>query len=328
MLLLPFSRSRTRADARLVRVLSVLLPIALMLGTAGPTIAQQEDDTVDPDRIVENLKMEIPQLRQAQQVQLGAFRTSDVDGFQQTTLTVNGRRLPLLINDDGTQALLLAGPPIDVSRSVEEVEAELGAEADKRSEVLAAAVDGMPVRGPADAPVTLVEFSDFQCPYCARASTLVDRLLETYPETLNVVYLHYPLPNHEWAEPAAIAAQCAARQSDDAFWTLHDAYFDNQDSYTTGNVVDRSAEALSGSDIDLEQWRSCAGDPSSDAYAGARQSVQANLQAGRDVNVTGTPSFYINGEKVQGGRSFEAFSQAIEAAADTAGSAPESAGSE
>jgi protein-disulfide isomerase len=328
MLLLPFSRSRTRADARLVRVLSVLLPIALVLGTAGPTIAQQEDDTVDPDRIVENLKMEIPQLRQAQQVQLGAFRTSDVDGFQQTTLTVNGRRLPLLINDDGTQALLLAGPPIDVSRSVEEVEAELGAEADKRSEVLAAAVDGMPVRGPADAPVTLVEFSDFQCPYCARASTLVDRLLETYPETLNVVYLHYPLPNHEWAEPAAIAAQCAARQSDDAFWTLHDAYFDNQDSYTTGNVVDRSAEALSGSDIDLEQWRSCAGDPSSDAYAGARQSVQANLQAGRDVNVTGTPSFYINGEKVQGGRSFEAFSQAIEAAADTAGAAPESAGSE
>jgi len=327
MPLLSFSRSRSRVDARLVRILAVLVLLALLVGITGPAIAQ-EDDTVDPDRIVENLKMEIPQLRQAQQVQLGAFRTSDVDGFQQTTLTVNGRRLPLLINDDGTQALLLAGPPIDVSRSVEEVEAELGAEAENRGEVLAAAVDGMPVRGPADAPVTLVEFSDFQCPYCARASTLVDRLLETYPETLNVVYLHYPLPNHEWAEPAAIAAQCAARQSDDAFWTLHDAYFANQDSFTAGNVVDRSAEALSGSGIDLEQWRSCAGDPSTDAYADARQSVQANLQAGRDVNVTGTPSFYINGEKVQGGRSFEAFSQAIEAAADAAGAAPESAGSE
>ncbi len=302
------------------RGMAALVLVALLVaGGIAPAVAQ--DDGPDTERIIQNLKMEIPQLRQTGQVSISSFSESDVSGFQEATLTVNGRQIPLLVTEDGEQALLLAGPPLDVSRSMEEVEKTLADETNQRNETLKQATAGMPVRGPADAPVTLVEFSDFQCPYCARASTLVDQLMERFPETLNVIYVHYPLPMHEWARPAAIASQCAAQQDDEAFWTLHDAYFDNQSSLTTDNVMEQSEEYLADASIDIAAWKTCATDESSDAHTEAAQTVSANMQAGETVNVTGTPSFFINGEQVQGARSVDAFARRIEEAAQAAGGA-------
>ncbi|WP_179862146.1 thioredoxin domain-containing protein [Longibacter salinarum] len=283
-----------------------------------PTVTSAQDEGLDTQRIIDNLKMEIPQLRQTGQVSLSSFSDSEIDGFKRATLTVNGRQIPMLVTPDGSQALLLAGPPINVSRSVEEVQDALAAESSERGAALARAAKGMPVRGPADAPVTLVEFSDFQCPYCARASSLVNELMSRYPETLNVVYIHYPLPMHEWARPAAVASQCAARQSDDAFWTLHDAYFDNQNDLTEANVVEKSESYLADASIDMDEWRTCAQDSDSAAHQEVQETIEANMQAGRSVNVTGTPSFYINGQKVQGARSVEAFARLIDQAAANA----------
>ncbi len=297
----------------------LLLTVLLLAGSIAPAIAQ--DDGLDTERIIQNLKMEIPQLRQTGQISMSSFSESDVSGFQEATLTVNGRQIPLLVTEDGEQALLLAGPPLDVSRSLEEVEQTIADEASKRNETLTQVTAEMPVRGPADAPVTLVEFSDFQCPYCARASSLVDQLMERFPETLNVIYVHYPLPMHEWARPAAIASQCAAQQDDEAFWTLHDAYFDNQDSITADNVMEESETHLADTSIDIAAWKTCATDESSDAHKEAAQTVSSNMQAGEAVNVTGTPSFFINGEQVQGARSVDAFARRIEQAAQAAGSA-------
>ena len=300
--------------------MAALVVVALLVaGGIAPAVAQ--DDGLDTERIIQNLKMEIPQLRQTGQISMSSFSDSDVSGFQQATLTVNGRQIPLLVTEDGEQALLLAGPPLDVSRSVEEVEKTLANAASERSETLKQATSGMPVRGPADAPVTLVEFSDFQCPYCARASSLVDQLMERFPETLNVIYVHYPLPMHEWARPAAIASQCAAQQDDEAFWTLHDAYFDNQGLLTADNVMEQSETYLADASIDITAWKTCATDESSDAHKEAAQTVSANMQAGESVNVTGTPSFFINGEQVQGARSVDAFARRIEQAAQAAGGA-------
>jgi len=302
------------------RGMAALVLVALLVaGGIAPAVAQ--DDGLDTERIIQNLKMEIPQLRQTGQVSITSFSESDISGFQEATLTVNGRQIPLLVTEDGEQALLLAGPPLDVSRSMEEVEKTLADETNQQNETLKQATAGMPVRGPADAPVTLVEFSDFQCPYCARASTLVDQLMERFPETLNVIYVHYPLPMHEWARPAAIASQCAAQQDDEAFWTLHDAYFDNQSSLTTDNVMERSEAYLADASIDIATWKTCATDESSDAHTEAAQTVSANMQAGESVNVTGTPSFFINGEQVQGARSVDAFARRIEQAAQAAGGA-------
>jgi len=297
--------------------MAALVLISLFLaGGTGSAVAQ--DDGLDTERIIQNLKTEIPQLRQTGQISISSFSESDVNGFHQATLTVNGRQIPLLVTEDGEQALLLAGPPLDVSRTLEEVEKTLADEASQRSETLKQATAGMPVRGPADAPVTLVEFSDFQCPYCARASSLVDQLMERFPETLNVIYVHYPLPMHEWARPAAIASQCAAQQDDEAFWTLHDAYFDNQSSLAADNVMEESETYLAGASIDIAAWKTCATDESSDAHKEAAQTVTSNMEAGEAVDVTGTPSFFINGEQVQGARSADAFARRIEKAAQAA----------
>lgn len=302
--------------SRLSGAVCALLLAAVMV--AAPALAQ-EDDRLNADRIIENLKIEIPQLRQAGSIQLGSFSESDVGGFRETTLIVNRREVPILVSDDGTRALLLASEPLDVSRTVEEVQSAMAEEAAEREKALDEAVAGMPVRGPEDAPVTLVEFSDFQCPYCARAATLVEQLRERYPEKLNVVYMHFPLPMHEWAEPAAIASQCAARQDEAAFWALHDLYFEKQDQMTADNVIAESSQALQDAGINLGEWRTCAADPSSDAYKEVQASVQNSLQAGQQLGVSGTPTFFVNGQQVQGARSVEDFASAIEKAASESG---------
>jgi protein-disulfide isomerase len=161
----------------------------------------------------------------------------------------------------------------------------------------------------------MVAFSDFQCPYCRQSNALIDAVLDEYPEQVNFVFLHFPLPNHDWAKPASIAAQCAARQSDDAFWTLHDAYFNNQGGMTAENVIAQSAGFLEDSAIDMEQWRTCATDETSAAHQEAQQIVEQALRTGERMGVRGTPTFFIDGEQMQGPRSVEAFGAKIEEAA-------------
>ena len=289
----------------------------LVFASTGLACAQSPDESdVDRARLIENLKLQIPQLRQAQTITIGPMTSSDVPGFQQTTLTINNQnQVPALVRDDGEQLLLLAAPPIDASRTVAEVQAELSAEADERKATLAEAAAQMPVRGDADAPVTMVAFSDFQCPYCRQSNSLIDAVLDEYPDQVNFVFLHFPLPNHDWAKPASIAAQCAARQSDDAFWTLHDAYFNNQGGITEQNVIAQSAAFLEDSPIDIEQWRTCATDETSDAYQTAEQIVEQALRTGEQMGVRGTPTFFIDGEQMQGPRSVDAFGAKIEEAA-------------
>lgn len=289
----------------------------LVFASTGLACAQSSGESeVDRERIIENLKLQIPQLRQAQTITIGPVTSSEVPGFRQTTLTINNQnQVPALVRDDGEQMLLLAAPPIDASRTVAEVQAELNAEVDERKATLAEAAAEMPVRGNADAPVTMVAFSDFQCPYCRQSTSLIDAVLDEYPEQVNFVFLHFPLPNHDWAKPASIAAQCAARQSDDAFWTLHDAYFNNQGGITEQNVIAQSAGFLEDSTIDMEQWRTCATDETSDAYQAAEQIVEQALRTGERMGVRGTPTFFIDGEQMQGPRSVEAFGAKIEEAA-------------
>jgi len=300
-----------------IQNVAALLLAACVLASSGLACAQSSGEPdLDRERLIENLKLQIPQLRQAQTITVGPMSSSEVPGFQQTTLTINNRnQVPALVRDDGQQLLLLAAPPVDASRSVDEVQAELGAEAEERAATLTEAAAEMPARGAADAPVTMVAFSDFQCPYCKQSTSLIDEVLATYPDRVKFVFLHYPLPNHGWAKPASIAAQCAARQSDAAFWTLHDAYFANQGQITEQNVIGQTADVLQGTDIDMERWRTCATDEASEAYQSARQVVEQSLQTGEQLGVRGTPTFFIDGEMMQGPRSVESFGTRIEEAA-------------
>jgi protein-disulfide isomerase len=148
--------------------------------------------------------------------------------------------------------------------------------------------DGAPVQGPAGAPVTLVEFSDFQCPYCARINPTVSALRERYGDKLRVVFRQFPLRQlHPHAQKAAEAALCAGDQSE--FWPMHDAIFASQQQMS---VADMKAHA-DRLDLDTARFAACLdGEEKAEA-------VQKDLDAGRRAGVSGTPALFINGRPVQ-----------------------------
>lgn len=153
--------------------------------------------------------------------------------------------------------------------------------------------------GPAQAPVTIVEFGDFQCPYCSRASKVVKAFLAT-PESKNVrfIYRHFPLSFHPWAKPAAEAAACVNFQGAEKFWALHNWIFDNQKSFTAENAQEKLLEGVRGiQGIDLNAYQTCVDNAMS---AGL---VQKDLALGNASAVHGTPTFFINGRQIPGIRS-------------------------
>lgn len=301
---------------------AIALAGALLIGIAAGAQTEPDPEATDARKakIVANLQLQFPQLADAT-VTVTTLTDSPYAGLDQGTLTVNFQQTQaFLVSEDDTELYLVAAGPIDVSLASAEVEAELesrraGAarEAEERAEQLAEAIDGLPAKGPENAPVTIVEFSDFQCPFCARTMGTVEQLLRRYPEDVKIVYAHFPLTQiHPWAMPAAIAATCAADQDHDAFWQLHDAYFERQGEIDQGNVIDKSAEILDESGIDLTAWRACAADESSTAYQQARTRVQEQLALGGRMGVTGTPGFFVEGSFLNGAQPIDAFVPLIE----------------
>jgi len=158
-----------------------------------------------------------------------------------------------------------------------------------------------PSRGAADAAVTIVEFSDYQCPFCRRAEPVVDQVLERYPEDVRLVFRHMPLDSiHPQARDAAVAAVCAHEQ--DRFWAYHDELFENQQSLGSEDLT-RMADELG---LDVEAFETCREGPE------AAQVVVADLAAAQAAGATGTPAFYVNGVKLSGARPLEDFVEVIE----------------
>jgi protein-disulfide isomerase len=148
-----------------------------------------------------------------------------------------------------------------------------------------------PAKGKATARVTLVEFSDFQCPYCARAVPAVKEIESAYPNDVRVVWKHFPLSFHANAMPAALAAEAAREQGGAAkFWAMHDKLFANQASLSP-DAYERYARELG---LDVARFRRDMSDPKLKAR------VQDDMQLAQKVGVNGTPTFVVNGERVVG----------------------------
>lgn len=159
-----------------------------------------------------------------------------------------------------------------------------------------------PALGPADAPVTLIEFSDYECPFCARWHKQVyQRLMQEYEGKIRFVYRDFPLENiHPNAVPAAIAAHCAGEQG--AYFPFHDALFSyelglNREAYVT------YAQRLS---LDVTAFQTCLDEA---RYA---EKVQENLNYGLSLGVNSTPTFFVNGLIIIGAQPFEVFKQVID----------------
>jgi len=166
--------------------------------------------------------------------------------------------------------------------------------------VLHVSADDDPWTGAADAPVTIIEFSDFECPYCRRIVPILKELLAKYPGKLKLVYRDFPGPNHQQALSAAEAAQCAAEQS--RFWEYHDVLFTRQ-APTTGWNFSALAD-----DLGLHQslFYACMKE---NRY---REEVLKDLQDGLKLGVTSTPTFFINGRPLVGARPLADFQAIID----------------
>lgn len=280
-------------------------------------LAEEADVEARKAKILANLKLQFEQLRDME-LTISKLEPSPMPGIDEGILMSGGRQQIFLVSPDDTKLYFVAGSPIDVSRSGEEVEAEMKKleeekvrEAADRRQELDESIAGRAMRGNPDAPVSIVEFSDFQCPYCARAFATVEEVLKKHPEDVKFTYLHYPLDFHPWAKPSAIAAACAAEQDKDVFWKLHDAYFSNQGEFNQENVLTKTKEIIADTGLDMEKWSTCAEDSSSEAYKAAAARVDADMAFGKKLGVTGTPGFFINGRFLNGAQPLDVFESTI-----------------
>jgi len=155
--------------------------------------------------------------------------------------------------------------------------------------------EGNPSKGPADARVTVVEFSDFECPHCRQLYTALKTFEPAYPQ-IRIIYKDYPIASiHPWAETAALGGRCAYMQSPDSFWILHDLIFENQDLISTANVWEKLLEYATQAKLDVDVFKACLTSPE------AKKAVEANIADGKVLQINSTPTVFVNGRPIIGG---------------------------
>lgn len=165
---------------------------------------------------------------------------------------------------------------------------------------VAVEVANAPTIGPASAPITIVEWSDFQCPYCSKVAPTLHEVKAKYGDKVRIAFRQFPLSFHQQAQKAAEAALCAHEQG--KFWELHDAMFGNQQALGVDQLKAKAAEL----GINADQFNSCV---DGGKYV---QWVKDDMAAGSAAGVTGTPAMFINGRMVSGAVPFEQLAQIID----------------
>jgi len=166
--------------------------------------------------------------------------------------------------------------------------------------VVEVSTGGRPSRGGGtNAPVTIIAFSDYECPFCKRAEGSVSKVMSTYGDKVRYVHRDFPLPFHEHARPAAEAARCAEAQG--KFWEYHDKLFASQDL-----SPDKLKELATQLGLDRSKFDECLAKQPYDA------GIEKDIADGAEVGVSGTPAFFINGRLLSGAQPFEKFKEVID----------------
>ena len=157
-----------------------------------------------------------------------------------------------------------------------------------------------PSRGPEAAPVTIVEFSDFQCPFCGREYPVIEKIMKDYDGKVRLVFRNFPLDFHPFAQKAAEAAACAGDQS--KFWELHNAMFSNQQKLAVDDLKGYAKTA----GLDSAKFDKC-------LDSGEKKTqVEADQKAGAAAGVSGTPAFFVNGVFINGAVPYDQIKQAVD----------------
>jgi protein-disulfide isomerase len=184
--------------------------------------------------------------------------------------------------------------PIEVTAD----QSTAGVQASKRFDV---PIGTAPIWGPQNAPITIIEFSDYECPFCKKWTTEIwPQIEKAYPDQIRLVYKDFPLSQmHPDASPAASAARCADDQG--KYWLFHDRLFAS--SSLSAQLYDSIASALG---LNIAQWKDCI---NSNKY---KADIEADYNYGAQLGITGTPTFFINGLPMVGAQPFSAFKQVID----------------
>jgi len=158
---------------------------------------------------------------------------------------------------------------------------------------------GAPVMGPANAPITIVEWSDYQCPFCKRAHPTIEQVLTEYKDEVKFIYLDYPLPFHQMAMPASEAVHCAEDQG--KFWEYHKNLFEVAGDLSHADLTKRATDL----GLDGPAFQACTDSKKHDDV------IKANYDDGSALGVTGTPAFFINGRMLVGAQPIEQFRELI-----------------
>jgi len=229
-----------------------------------------------------------------------AIKPSPAEGLAEVNVAISGPQgqgeQKFFVTQDGKHAvvgdIIAFGPhPFDNTR-----------------EILEKKADG-PARGPANAQVTIVEFSDLQCPHCKEATPTIERLLN---ENQNVRFIsqNFPLPSHNWAAKAAQYADCVGRASNQAYWKFTASVFDAQADITADNADQKLTELAEKSGVNGQDMAACAAKPETQAR------VEASINLGKSVDVNATPTLFINGRPVGvSGNNYDVLKQIVDFAA-------------
>ena len=147
------------------------------------------------------------------------------------------------------------------------------------------------IKGNKDASITLIEYSDFQCPACKTYAPMIKKLSEEYKDNIKVVYRHYPLPQHKNAKAAAYGAEAAGKQG--KFWEMHDLLFEKQEEWSNeGDITEKLSIFAESLGLNKDEWRA---DYESQEV---KDAVNADVTLANMINLSSTPTFLLNGEKI------------------------------
>jgi len=164
-----------------------------------------------------------------------------------------------------------------------------------------------PFKGGKDAKVTIVEYSDFQCPFCSKGYMTVEKeVLPAYGDKVKFYYKHFPLSFHPFAEPAAIAYECIKQQDPTAAWLVYQGFFENQKDVNPTNVKEKAIAFIADKKIDKAKFDDCFDNKKS------LPKIKADMAEATSLGIAGTPGFVINGRQIKGAQPAAAFKAIID----------------
>ena len=245
----------------------------------------------------------------AKNIQLGPPSPGPFPGTTSRSITLTnpaapGQKMELeLFTDNGANHVIIAQHYAIVDR----------ANPWERIDTKAMHLDDRPTIGPADAPITIIEFGDLQCPFCARAFSEIETTVNTkYKDQVRLVWKNFPLNVHPWAEQAAVAAECARQQNPKAFWSFVRNFYRDQNDITPQNLRDHIDTYAKGESLDGSAMNACI------LGKTAEDRVQQDLKDAQTAHLSSTPTFIINGVPVVGLPSSDVFAFVIKSHLESA----------